>query len=335
MLMIEPGPALADLAPSWNRTDRDGRVRFVGSGKAGLRLIFAYLQRNGILPHKMTPAIVPAWLGTWVYAEMLPYAFPVVSSPDARVAMCYHQYGFPQDMARVRDITHSRKLLLIEDCAHACASRYKGTVVGEIGDFAVWSFSKFTFCFALGGVAANDPAFDTYVSEVLRTSSSGLRLLSSAIKLITEADAHRDRPLAPQFTNGLMKMAYARYGDQTAPGACGVALWLAKRDHELAARRTNYALLRREGARWGVCDHLESEADVIPYAVPLMIRANSTSTLAGRLREAGIDAGIRRFDFARCIFEPDYRECVLVPIHSKMAGSGMEKLIAALTATLS
>src|SRR5580704_6065072 len=107
MITLEPAPTWNDLvSASFSRTipERDDDILFLGSGKAAIRLVFEHLKERRVLDHKMAPIIVPPWLGTWVYATLLPFGFPTLQAPDSRVALVYHQYGFPQDMDKVREI---------------------------------------------------------------------------------------------------------------------------------------------------------------------------------------------------------------------------------------
>jgi hypothetical protein len=106
-------------------------------------------------------------------------------------------------------------------------------------------------------------------------------------------------------------------------------LWLWKRDAEIESRRKNYQLLRTSTDRFGICDHLEAE-NVTPYAVPLYVKEERAEPLVSELLKRGVTTGIYHFDFARCVFEPDFRRCVLVPIHSGMTGRGMELLVDAI-----
>ena len=332
---VEPGPGVTDLfAALCHRCNepREAEVRFVGSGKAAIRLIFEHLRIAGVLEHKMTPVMVPPWLGTWVYAEMLPFAFPTLDALGAKALLCYHQYGFPQDMNRVVDIAASRNMVLIEDCAHACSSQYKGQKLGSFGEYSLFSYSKFAFCFALGGVVSRHDGFYSFVDQVCAKGSTALRALVNVFKLFDEANLHLSRPVMPTVLTGLRKMAYARYGDQTLPGPRAIAMWQRKRAYEVKARLENYALLRRELDYCGICDHLESDG-IAPYAVPLAVKSDKAGFVTTQLRAAGISADVRKFDFARCCFEPDYRKCVVVPIHSGMVGQGMDRLISCLKQT--
>ena len=254
----------------------------MGSGKAAIALILGYLKLKGVLGNKMTPVLTPAWLGTWVYAQMLPYAFPSLHADAAASAvLCYHQYGFPQDMDRVLEIAEARGAVVIEDCAHAAASSYKGKPLGSIGSFGVFSYSKFVFCYALGGVVAKDAGFRGFVAEQAAKASIGIAVVCERDQIL-RGGSRNSRPdsRAADFFGGLTAMAYARYGEQVTAGPRALGLWLSKRKSEFEARRNNYHQLRSQVDRFGVCDHLET-GDVTPYAVPLQVKDAAAGQLAG------------------------------------------------------
>lgn len=335
---LEQPPVASDIfmaRPTSNAMwDESDGVIYVGSGKAGLDLILRFLKRKGILRNKMSRIVVPDWLGTWVYAQVLNYAFPASGLDNEAVAvLCYHQYGFPQNMERVLEIAKSRQLVVIEDCAHAAGGNYKGKPLGAFGDFCLFSFSKYAFCFALGGVASTDPEFSKFVFSSQQRGSDLLRMFINGFKLIDELNLGRTSPIVPSWFDGARNMAYSRYGDQVVAGRRAVALWRAKKEHELAARSENFESLRSKVAHLGICDHIQDEG-LSPYAVPLAIKSDKSALLVAALRDEGIRTGTYQFDFNRCVFEPDFRPTVLVPIHSGMSGDGMGKLVRTILRTL-
>jgi len=329
MLNIELGPKASEIFSEMTvngKTMYDGNIRFVGSGKAAIGLILQYMSLKGILVNKMSKIFVPPWMGTWVYASFLPYAFPVMDPNDTNVVWCYHQYGFPQDMDRLRDIASSRKMLIIEDCAHACASEYNKQSLGTFGDYSLYSYSKFCFCFALGGVWSRDPDFFSFVDAVVSKSSSLLRFITNTFKFVDVLNHQRKSPMFANLMDAGRDMTYAIYYRQPIPGNLGIRLWNKAKKKELKVRRENYSLLRDETIRWGLCDYLE-ENGITPYAVPLDVPRQKAEKIIQELNNANIWAGLRRFDVARCMFEPDYQKCVLVPIHSGMTGTPMRKML--------
>ena len=57
-----------------------------------------------------------------------------------KAVMIVHLYGLPCDMDSIMALCKEYNLLLIEDCAEAFGSRYKGQHVGTFGDAATFSF---------------------------------------------------------------------------------------------------------------------------------------------------------------------------------------------------
>lgn len=61
-------------------------------------------------------------------------------SRNTKALIAVHLYGHPCDMDALKDLARKQSLLIIEDCAQAHGSEYKGTKVGSIGDIATFSF---------------------------------------------------------------------------------------------------------------------------------------------------------------------------------------------------
>jgi dTDP-4-amino-4,6-dideoxygalactose transaminase len=57
-----------------------------------------------------------------------------------RAILPVHFAGRPCDMDAIMDIAHQYDLKVIEDCAHAIETEYKGRKAGSFGDFACFSF---------------------------------------------------------------------------------------------------------------------------------------------------------------------------------------------------
>lgn len=82
-----------------------------------------------------------------VYAESLADTWNVSVSdirsritPKTKAVMVVHLYGLSCDMDEVVALCKEHNLLLIEDCAEAFGSLYKGQHVGTFGDVATFSF---------------------------------------------------------------------------------------------------------------------------------------------------------------------------------------------------
>jgi dTDP-4-amino-4,6-dideoxygalactose transaminase len=57
-----------------------------------------------------------------------------------RAIIPVHVGGYPCDMDRILELSKRRNLTVIEDAAHALASKYKGRPIGSIGDMTAFSF---------------------------------------------------------------------------------------------------------------------------------------------------------------------------------------------------
>ncbi|WP_430734895.1 DegT/DnrJ/EryC1/StrS family aminotransferase [Halodesulfovibrio aestuarii] len=75
-----------------------------------------------------------------------------------KAIMAVHLYGHPCEMDALQSICNDRKLFLIEDCAEAFGTWYKGQHAGTFGDIATFSFfgNKTVTCGEGGMVVARD-----------------------------------------------------------------------------------------------------------------------------------------------------------------------------------
>jgi len=62
-------------------------------------------------------------------------------TPRTKALMVTHIFGHPADMDPIMEIAHEHNLKVIEDCAQAPMTRYKGKYVGTIGDIGVFSLN--------------------------------------------------------------------------------------------------------------------------------------------------------------------------------------------------
>jgi len=105
-------------------------------------------------------------------------------SRKTRAVIPVHFAGRPCEMDAIRDITENHDIRMIEDCAHAIETEYKGQKAGTSGDFGCFSF---------------------YVTKNVITGEGGMVLTR------TEDDAARIKRLA---LHGMSKDAWKRFGDE-------------------------------------------------------------------------------------------------------------------------
>ncbi len=75
-----------------------------------------------------------------------------------KAIMAVHLYGHPCDMDKIIEIANKNNLYVIEDCAEAIGSEYKGKKVGSFGHISAFSFfgNKTITCGEGGMVVTND-----------------------------------------------------------------------------------------------------------------------------------------------------------------------------------
>jgi perosamine synthetase len=83
------------------------------------------------------PVFVDSLVNSW---QMDPNDVSKKITPKTKAVMAVHLYGHPCDMDTLTSICKEHNLFLIEDCAEAIGSKYKGKHVGTFGDISTFSF---------------------------------------------------------------------------------------------------------------------------------------------------------------------------------------------------
>ncbi len=91
---------------------------------------------NTIMQTGATPVFVDSLQHSW---QIDPQDLQRKITPKTKAIMVVHLYGLPCDMDAITEIAREHGLL-IEDCAEAFGTRYKGQHVGTFGDVAAFSF---------------------------------------------------------------------------------------------------------------------------------------------------------------------------------------------------
>lgn len=92
---------------------------------------------NAIAYTGAKPVFVDSIKETW---QMDPEDVLKKITPKTKAIMAVHLYGYPCDMDKLQKICKEKGLLLVEDCAEAFGSYYKGKHVGTFGDVSTFSF---------------------------------------------------------------------------------------------------------------------------------------------------------------------------------------------------
>jgi len=125
---------------------------------------------NAVAYTGATPVFADSLEGTW---QLDPEDVRSRATPRTKAVMAVHLYGHPCDMDALGAVARERGLLVVEDCAEAFGSRWRGAHVGGFGAIATYSFfGNKTITTGEGGmVVTNDRALH---EKVIRLKGQGL-----------------------------------------------------------------------------------------------------------------------------------------------------------------
>ena len=141
-----------------------------------------------------------------VTLNMDPNRIEQAITPRTRAIIPVHFAGQPCEMDQIRDIARKHNLAVIEDAAHALPARYRGQMVGTIGDITCFSFyATKTITTGEGGMITTDN--DEYAERMRIMSLHGIS--HDAWKRYTAQGSWRYDILSPGYKYNLTDMAAA------------------------------------------------------------------------------------------------------------------------------
>lgn len=149
------GPTVRSFEEDWSKAFGVNFSISVNSNTSGL---FTSMGAIGIepgdevivSPYTMSAsAIAPlVYGGIPIFADIDPVTFCMdpgsiekCISPRTKAILVVHIFGHPADMDRIMAIAKKNNLFVIEDCAQAPMTIYKGSKVGTIGDIGIFSLN--------------------------------------------------------------------------------------------------------------------------------------------------------------------------------------------------
>ena len=112
-----------------------------------------------------------------------PEAIEAAITPRTRAIIPVHNGGYPADMDAIMEIADKHDLWVIEDCAHAHGSQWRGKGVGSIGHLGTFSFQigKTLTCGEGGMLLTNDEAL---AENAARFSNLNMRMTNLQAALL-------------------------------------------------------------------------------------------------------------------------------------------------------
>lgn len=83
-----------------------------------------------------------------------------------------HLYGYPAEMDKLKKLCKGRNIYLVEDCSQATGTKYKGKMVGSIGDFNIHSFHNKLIASGEGGMITTNNTKLAKRFEILKNPAS-------------------------------------------------------------------------------------------------------------------------------------------------------------------
>ncbi len=128
----------------------------VSSGTAALHTAMVYLNPNpgdeilvspitdmGTIIAILSQLAVPVFVDIDPFTQNIdPAELEKHISPRTKAILPVHIYGSPADMDPIMEVARKHNLFVIEDCAQAHLTEYKGRLVGTIGDMGCFSFQQ-------------------------------------------------------------------------------------------------------------------------------------------------------------------------------------------------
>ena len=143
--------------------------------------------------------------------NIAPDAIEAAITPRTRAVIPVHNGGYPADMDAIMEIADKHNLMVIEDCAHAHGSQWRGKGVGSIGHFGTFSFQigKTLTCGEGGMVLTNDEDLANRAGQVanlnMRMTNLQAALLLSQLERLDEQVQTRERNMA-YLVNGMAEI---------------------------------------------------------------------------------------------------------------------------------
>ncbi len=134
--------------------------------------------------------------------NIAPDAIEAAITPRTRAIIPVHNGGYPADMDAIMDIAERHNLKVIEDCAHAHGSQWRGKGMGSIGHLGTFSFQigKTLTCGEGGMVITNDESLANIANQVanlnMRMTNLQAALLLSQLERLDEQVETRERNIA-------------------------------------------------------------------------------------------------------------------------------------------
>lgn len=294
----------------------DGGYLFLTSSYLGaLSMVLSYFRETtGYLEDKNSEVWVPKWMETWKYNIIQKHCFPsTVQSDLTRGIIVFHQNGYPQNLNKIIKVAEENNWFLIEDCTQAIMSYYNGKRVGLYGDAGIYSLSKF-FPSLIGGIiVTKNERLGKYIEKKLNSAKDQGSTISFLSNLFYEKS---NSPKTRSFWGKWIEMSSntSDLSFKLNPRLKNVILRRLDKE-SLTSRNENRDFFYNKLADLNILVTPDNREVVTPYIIPLITTKPKLNNLYRQLRNIGLVTGLYYFDIKRDMIDPNFRECVWLPVH--------------------
>ncbi len=268
-----------------------------------------------------------------------------------RAILVPHLLNRLQDLRPIRALCEEKRLVLIEDCAHALFGTVDGAPVGSIGHFAIASPRKFLPLEEGGlltsatrdlstirqGIPGRERSarlvFDAMDRSVSWGRLAGVRPPIALVKALRRWSRRSgDASSLPTNVSSAMELAGAGSGHGPPQGASAITRWMIARltsQTMVRKRRENYLLLTAALADCPTLRVLQTDLrqDDVPYMVPVVLADPERQFAA--LKASGMP--MWRWEHSRMgicpVTDKLARALIQIPCHQSLRASELEWII--------
>lgn len=271
--------------------------------------------------------------------------------PRTRAILVPHLLNRLQDLRPIRALCEAKRLVLIEDCAHALFGTVDGAPIGGIGHFAIASPRKF-LPLEEGGMLTSATQDLSTIRERIPMRERSLRLAFDAMdrsvswgrlagvrppivlvkRLRRWSRRSGDAPSLPINLSATTELAGAGSGRGPPHGASAITRWMIARltsQTMVRKRRENYSLLTAALADCPTLRVLKTDfrKDLVPYMVPVVLEDPQRQFAA--LKARGMP--MWRWEHSRTgicpVTDQLARALIQIPCHQSLRANDLEWII--------
>jgi len=174
--------------------------------------------------------------------NLSPEAFAGLVTRRTKALFLVHYGGFPAEMDRIMQVAREYGVTVVEDCAHALGSRYRGRRPGALGDIGCFSFHSSKNITTLGEGGMLTCSRDDWAARIERIRSNDADGLYLRSDQLAHTPSRRWAVHSAQaYTHRCVQVRYSGSNATLSEPAAAVGVAQLDRLPELVGRRQHIA----------------------------------------------------------------------------------------------